>query len=180
VSPSRPNVRLVRLEATTIGLLADGDLPAARSDQRSLSLDGIRHTLSSGLVAPSARRTWRYRAEQLARSADDLDWITRVIVDDDLGRTVGMAGFHGPPDERGMVEIGYRVDEALRRQGYARAALEALLDAASRDPAVTTVRATISPDNEASRALVAQYAFERVGEQWDDEDGLEIVFERPA
>jgi len=171
-SPRRPTVRLVRLEATTIGFLADGDLTAARSDTRL--------SLSPGLVEPSARRTWRYRVEQLARSADDLDWITRVIVDDDLGQAVGIAGFHGPPDEQGMVEIGYRVDEPLRRQGYARAALEALLAAAARDPAVVTVRATISPENVASRSLVEQYAFERVGEQWDDEDGLEVVFERPA
>lgn len=40
-----------------------------------------------------------------------------------------------------------------------------------------TVRATISPDNEASRNLVLQYGFVEVGEQWDGEDGLETIFE---
>jgi hypothetical protein len=39
---------------------------------------------------------------------------------------------------------------------------------------------TISPDNVASAGLVAQYGFTEVGEQWDDEDGLEIVYERVA
>jgi [ribosomal protein S5]-alanine N-acetyltransferase len=42
------------------------------------------------------------------------------------------------------------------------------------------VRASIRPDNTASRALVAQFRFVEVGEQWDDEDGLETIFELNA
>lgn len=61
------------------------------------------------------------------------------------------------------------------RQGYARAALVTLLDRAAREPAVHTVRATVRPDNIASRNLILQYGFVEVGEQWDDEDGPEIV-----
>jgi RimJ/RimL family protein N-acetyltransferase len=76
-----------------------------------------------------------------------------------------------------MVEIGYAVDPAYRRQGYARAALEALLRRATDEPQVSTVRVTISPDNVASYALVAQYGFIETGQQWDDEDGLELVYE---
>jgi RimJ/RimL family protein N-acetyltransferase len=80
-----------------------------------------------------------------------------------------------------MVEVGYAIDPAHRRQGYARAALVALLDRAARETAVRTVRATIAPDNTASRNLVLQHGFVEVGEQWDDEDGLEIVYEvRPS
>jgi ribosomal-protein-alanine N-acetyltransferase len=45
---------------------------------------------------------------------------------------------------------------------------------------VQVVRATISPDNAASLALVADYGFIRTGEQWDEEDGLEIIFEVTA
>ena len=37
--------------------------------------------------------------------------------------------------------------------------------------------ASIRPDNEASWTLVSQFGFVEVGEQWDDEDGLETVFE---
>ena len=72
------------------------------------------------------------------------------------------------------------VDPLERRRGYARAALEALLARAMREPLVRTVRATIRPDNAASRLLVLQYGFVEVGEQWDDEDGLETIYEVAA
>lgn len=42
------------------------------------------------------------------------------------------------------------------------------------------MRATISPDNTASLATIAGFGFAEVGEQWDQEDGLELVFEVPA
>ena len=42
------------------------------------------------------------------------------------------------------------------------------------------VRASISPDNVASLRLVAQYGFVQVGEQWDEEDGRELVLEVPV
>lgn len=42
------------------------------------------------------------------------------------------------------------------------------------------VRASISPDSSASRALAKAYGFTDVGEQWEDGDGLEILFEAAA
>ena len=43
-----------------------------------------------------------------------------------------------------------------------------------------TVRVTISPDNVASYRLASQYGFIEIGEQRDDEDGLEIIYEVDA
>jgi RimJ/RimL family protein N-acetyltransferase len=79
-----------------------------------------------------------------------------------------------------MVEVGYAVDPALRRRGYARAALEALIARARREPEAVVLRATVSPTNAASLALIHQFDFLEVGEQWDDEDGLEIIYEMPV
>jgi hypothetical protein len=45
---------------------------------------------------------------------------------------------------------------------------------------VRTVRVTISPDNVASYQLASHYGFTQTGEQWDDEDGLEIIYEVDA
>ncbi len=79
-----------------------------------------------------------------------------------------------------MVEISYSVAPDFRRQGYARAMLAELLHRAAVEPAVTTVRATTSPDNAASLATVSGFGFVEVGEQWDEEDGRELIFEVPA
>ncbi|MGI8456698.1 MAG: GNAT family N-acetyltransferase [Propionibacteriaceae bacterium] len=167
--PPPPVIELVQLPASAIAALADGDLAAA---DVAASVP-----LSAWLVSPGPRRTWGYRMRQLAKRPSDADWITRVIWDPALGRTVGQAGFHGPPDEHGRVEVGYGVDPDHRRHGYARAAFVDLLERARHEPSVRVLRVTISPGNVASEHLIAPFGLVRVGEQWDEEDGLEIVYE---
>ena len=39
------------------------------------------------------------------------------------------------------------------------------------------MRATIRPGNVASLATIAGFGFAEVGEQWDEEDGRELIFE---
>jgi len=165
-------VQLVELAPVVIHALAAGDLRAAN---RAAPV-----RLTPYFVAPEWRGTWRRRSRQVDSDPTATGWITRAISDPARQIAVGYAGYHGPPDAAGMVEVGYAVDPIYRRQGYARAALVALLDRAEREPSVRTVRATIRPDNLGSRLLVAQYGFVEVGEQWDDEDGLETIFEVDA
>ena len=163
------SVRIVQLDAATLAALAAGTLPT-----------GSPVPLTEHLVGPDHRALWRRRSLQVAIDPDAATWVTGVVWAPDLAVSVGRAGFHGPPDATGMVEVGYALDPGYRRRGYARAALVALLDRAAREPAVRTVRASVRPDNVASRALVESFGFVPVGEQWDDEDGLETVYERPA
>ena len=165
-------VRIVQLDGPTLQALADGDLVRARRTSPV--------ALSEWLVSPEAVGTWRMRARQAEESPEDLPWVTGVVWDVDAEICVGKAGFHAAPDSDGMVEVGYAVDPAYRRRGYARAALEVMLVRAAADPAVRTVRASVSPGNAPSLALIAGYAFAQVGEQWDEEDGLELVYERDA
>jgi RimJ/RimL family protein N-acetyltransferase len=165
-------VRIVHLTAPAFDALAAGDVARANA------ISPV--PLSAYLASPECRGTWEMRSRQCAEDPTATGWVTGVIWDDEAGLAVGRAGYHGPPDEHGMVEIGYAVDPACRRRGYARAALEALLDRAAREPSVRTVRVSIRPDNLPSLELAAQYGFVRVGEQWDDVDGLEIVYKVPA
>ena len=162
-------VRIVQLSAAALRALADGDLPAAN---RASPVP-----LGEYFVDPESRGLWRMRLKQVEADPASAAWVTGVIWDADRRLSVGRAGYHGPPDAHGMVEVGYAVDPTYRRQGYARAALGALLGRAAREPGVRTVRASISPDNVPSLRLVAQYGFVEVGEQWDEEDGLETIFE---
>jgi RimJ/RimL family protein N-acetyltransferase len=166
------HVRIVHLPASAFRALADGDLAAANAVSPVL--------LSEYFVSPEWRSTWRRRSQQVAQDPASAAWVTGVIWDEQRQVAVGRAGYHGPPDQSGMVEIGYAVDPAYRRRGYARAALEALLQRAAHEPRVKTVRVTISPDNTASYALASQYGFAEVGEQWDEADGLEIIYEVAA
>ena len=121
----------------------------------------------------------QYRLATLRVTPSARPWLGRALVvseDDGTRRVIGTAGFHAPPDAEGRVEIGYRVDPAYRRQGYALEAVVGLFDwAAAQD--VHRFIASISPDNEASLALAAKLGFRQIGQQMDEVDGLELVFE---
>ena len=165
-------IAIIQLPGSAIDALAAADLPAA------CRLSGLQ--LTDFFVDADNLGTWRIRSAQLVDDPAAAGWITGVVWDVDEDRAVGRAGFHGPPDDAGMVEVGYSIDPDQRRRGYARATLAYLLDRAGREPDVRTVRASIGPDNEPSLNLVRQFGFVEVGEQWDDEDGLEIVYEVAA
>ena len=152
--------------------MAAGDLDAAN---RVSPID-----LTPWLVSSESLSTWAFRASQVVETPVDIDWFTGILIDVATGEIVGKAGFHAAPDADGMVEMGYGIDPAYRRRGYARAALKALLAAGRAEPTVHTLRATISPDNTASLGLIAQFPFVEVGEQWDEEDGLETIYEMPV
>jgi RimJ/RimL family protein N-acetyltransferase len=163
-------IELVPLSVATMTALVAGDLDTARKESGA--------ELTAYFL--EAAWLWRIRLDQVEQTPDALDWIARAAVDARTGRVVGHVGFHGPPDYRGMVEVAYDVEPSLRRRGYATAMLRTALTWAAADPSVHHVRASISPENEASLATLRPFGFRHVGEQWDEEDGLELLFERPA
>ena len=120
-----------------------------------------------------------YRSAQLRDDPSAQPWLGRVIVlDDDRGRrAIGSIGFHGPPDDDGRVEVGYRVEPEYRRQGVATEVVRALFGWANREHGVTRFRAATAPNNLASQAVLARFGFRRMGSQMDDLDGLELVFD---
>lgn len=168
----RPAVRVVHLTGPAFRALARGDLAAAEAASPV--------ALSAYLAGPECRGLWQMRSEQYDQDPASAAWVTGIVWDERQSLAVGAAGFHGPPDKDGMVEIGYRIDPVHRRRGYARAALEALLERAAKEPDVHRVRVSIQPDNLPSSSLALQYGFEQIGEQWDDEDGLELIYEVAA
>ncbi len=129
----------------------------------------------------------KFRLGQLAVDPTVHAWLGRGMVlteDDGSRRVIGSVGFHGPPDAQGRLEVGYSVDPVYRRRGYASESVKVLFDWAHREHGISRFVASISPDNEPSLRLTAAYGFQKVGEQMDEIDGLEYVFEtewpRPA
>ena len=165
-------MHLVALGRDAMLALLDNDL------ERASALAGMQ--LTEFYTSDDISWLWALRAKQIEADAESENWAASIVVDDETGAAVGHAGFHAPPDENGLVEIGYSIDPLVRRQGFARATVAALLARSASEPAVVTVRATISPTNAASLATIAGFEFEHVGEQIDEEDGLEFIFERPA
>ena len=164
-----PKIELALLSASVLEALNAGSIDRASAEfGRPLPVSFLDH---EGL--------WEYRIAQAREDPSTLRWLVRAVVDADTGDIVGHAGFHGPPDESGMVEIGYTIEPEFRRRGYARATTAALIAYAANEPAVTRVRASISPDNAASFATIRPFGFVQVGEQMDEIDGLELIYEVP-
>jgi RimJ/RimL family protein N-acetyltransferase len=166
-----PRFELVSMTMAFMQALIDRDLARAAREAGALESvdlpDELEHFLD-------------YRMAQLHADPSIQPWIGRLVVlDDERGRRViGTIGFHGPPDDDGRVEVGYRVQPEYRRRGVATETVQALFDWAYREHGITRFRASTAPDNRASQAVLAKFGFRQVGTQMDDLDGLELVFER--
>jgi RimJ/RimL family protein N-acetyltransferase len=152
-------VRLLGLSAEAIGDLAEG---------RTVRVDG------TDVAWPEHdRRVLGYRRHALTLDPGSAPYLLHVLLDG--GTVAGRIGCHEGPRE-GTVEIGYAVAPEHRGRGVATAMVREFLDwLAARG--VRTVRASVSPDNAASRALLDRLGFVEVGSHLDDEDGLELELE---
>lgn len=122
----------------------------------------------------------QYRLAQLDGDPSIRPWLGRAMVlsgDTGARRLIGTIGFHGPPDDAGRVEVGYRVEPEHRRQGYARESIQALFDWASAEHGIRRFVASISPTNEPSLQLAKGFGFRETGSHMDEIDGLELELE---
>jgi RimJ/RimL family protein N-acetyltransferase len=127
------------------------------------------------------RYVFQLRRDQLERDPSELPWLLRGMVSrEQPPRIIGQIGFHQPPDEHGIVEVGYMTLPEHRRRGYAEEAVRGLIAWAATMPGVRGIRASVSPDNEPSLRLVEKLGFVQTGSQMDEIDGLELVFDLPV
>jgi [ribosomal protein S5]-alanine N-acetyltransferase len=155
------------LTANRLGRMLNGDMASVAAE--------------IGARLPSwwmTERDWllRTRLWQIQRDPTSEPWLLRPIaVRTDDPEAIGLINFHGPPDDRGFAEVGYEIRPEFRGQGFAIEAVRALFDwAADRD--VRCFRAGIAPGNERSINLVTKLGMRRVGAQWDEDDGLELLY----
>ncbi|HET8713679.1 MAG TPA: GNAT family N-acetyltransferase [Gemmatimonadales bacterium] len=96
------------------------------------------------------------------------------------GEVIGTAGFKGPPDADGMVEIAYGVVPSVEGRGYATEAAGALVRFAAAEPRVRTIRAHTLPELNASTRVLRKCGFVHTGEVVDPDDGPVWRWERNA
>jgi RimJ/RimL family protein N-acetyltransferase len=88
----------------------------------------------------------------------ELGWTVVVVGGPDCP-IIGSAGFHGPPDDRGRLEIGFSVDPAVRHLGYAAEAMQALVAWARSRHGVSRFLVSLPSVGEASRAAPVELDF---------------------
>ena len=153
-------------------------IEALLADRRAEAeaIGGLR--LPEGWPDPHDERFLRLRLRQMAEDPTVQPWLMRAMVLRDSERPmIGHIGFHGPPDGRGAAELGYTVLPPHRRRGYALEAALGLMAWAGREHGVRLFRLSIAPDNAPSLAMATKMGFRLTGEQMDEEDGLELVYE---
>ena len=123
--------------------LAARFLPQWRTEHQLRILHGVLRALEADPVS----RVWRFYF--ILHTAD------RTVIGD--------AGFKGPPDHDGSVEIAYGVVPPYRRQGYTFEAVQALVGWALSRPEVRRITATCDNDNAGSIRILEKLGMHRAG-----------------
>lgn len=171
--------RSVRSDRLELVLLSPEQLDAVAGGDAGPLAEDLGATVPAEWV-DEVRWLAAMRAKQLRERPGDAPWLLRAIVRDEPGASravVGYLNFHAGPNEAGQVEVGYTLLPAARGQGYAIEAVRAVFDWAQRVHGVRRFRASVAPDNERSLNLIGKLGFVHTGEQWDPDDGRELVYE---
>jgi RimJ/RimL family protein N-acetyltransferase len=121
-----------------------------------------------------------WRVPQVKADPSCNKWFVRWIVLKENREVIGSTSFHGEPDSNGMIEIGLGIESDHQNQGFAREALLGMWRWAIGFPEVRMLRYTVSPENAPSIAVINYFGFELTGQQMDEIDGPEDIYEMSA
>ena len=134
--------------------------------------------LRDGFVSAEVSPVWLAQLRSL-RGADP--WVLGFALLHHQSRCIiGSAGFKGPPDEAGVVEVAYGIVPAFQGLGYATEATHALVAYAFSSGLVKRVRAHTLPTLNASTRVLTKCGFSHVSDVIDPEDGPVWRWERAA
>lgn len=113
------------------------------------------------------RAAIEYWLRLLERDPASSRWVNHYLVEDADGsapRLLGVAGYKGPPDVDGGVEVGYSILPEAQRRGLATEAVAALVEEAFGEPGVTRVIAETLPALLSSIRVLEKNGFSLQGE----------------
>jgi RimJ/RimL family protein N-acetyltransferase len=121
-----------------------------------------------------------YRIPRVKLNPEFAEIAVVLAIEKATNEIIGSAGFHDFPNEEGMIEIGFGIVPEKQNQGFGRELLHGMWGEIVKRPDVKILRYTVSPTNGPSMHIIKSSGFELVGEQIDEEDGLEFIFEKSA
>jgi ribosomal-protein-alanine N-acetyltransferase len=105
-----------------------------------------------------------YVLERMRQGPEQEGWWLHFVVLTNASRiVVGSAGYKGPPEKDGTVEVGYGIVDDHQRRGYASEATRGLLAHAFARPAVKRVIAETFPEMTASIGVLNRCGFRYIG-----------------
>jgi RimJ/RimL family protein N-acetyltransferase len=161
--------------------------PHAPEHLRALIASTESYERSSGLKAAGGLRDFIVSPDDSAEWLAALETATETdpwrhgfaLVHSESGLVIGNAGFTGPPDGHGIVEIAYGIVPEHQGRGYATEAAQALVAYARADARVRTVCAHTLPQTSASTRVLEKCGFRRAGQVNHSTDGLIWRWELP-
>lgn len=126
--------------------------------------------------------TRRWFREKLETDPSVSGWLGVYVIAEIDGQATlaGAAGYKGPPDADGTVEIGYSIVDAYQRRGIATEAVVQLVSRAFADRRVVTVKAETPLTFTASRGLLEKCGFVLTGTRTDPDDGDLAIYRRAS
>ena len=171
---SEPVIECARLDLHHISAC---DLVILYEDPENVSIYAKGDFTNPYRVLIDGHSPLRWRVPQVKANPEVNKWFVRWMVLRETREIVGSLSFHGAPDENGMLEIGLGVHEKFWRQGFGYEALMGMWLWAASQSGVLKFRYTVDPNNDASVGLIHKFGFTYVGQQIDDEDGPEDIYE---
>lgn len=165
--------RLVLLPSAPEQLLALIEQPQRFEELTGFpAADGLRDFFVSGDVSP------KWLAALRSAAGPDPWRHGFFVIDREQRSVIGSAGFKGPPDSSGSVEIAYGIVPSSEGRGYATEAAMALVDFALGTDDVRLVRAHTLPAVNASTRVLQKCGFRHTDSVVDPEDGPVWRWER--
>jgi [ribosomal protein S5]-alanine N-acetyltransferase len=183
VRAEAPSVETIRCDRVDLVSMSPDFLAALLAGRRGEAAELLGAAMPDEFPDAHDRGFLELRLGQMRKDPARQPLLVRAVVLRDDGRPlIGHAGFHGPPGVNGpqnpdALELGYTIFPPYRGRGFAREAAQGLIDWAGSALGVTHFVASVAPGNEPSLAIVRRLSFVQTGEQWDEEDGLELVWE---
>lgn len=119
-----------------------------------------------------------YRIPRVTKDPSFAEIAIVLAINKSTNEVIGSAGFHDFPNEDGMIEIGFGIVPEMQNQGFGKELLIGMWKMICKRTDVKVLRYTVAPDNAPSMHIINKLGFEKVGEQIDPEDGLELIYEQ--